>query len=387
MSAQELSAVARTAYLIASARMVDSDRQAALVRDSPLSAVVPDTEEVRTLRQAQVERLQRLVEGLQQGKPHLAVGSRMERADTKDTLAVSVVGLRCRYVDDELLAALHGLRRKLAARLMEAGEGGGHRRPNIQVVMLGAGLDTRPWRLHLGHDISWFEVDLPDMAAFKRDSMERAGLAAEAPADCNADLLASGASAVNGQNPAVRAGFPLRVASWAAVAADLGEEGWVPQLEACGFDPGLPTIWVAEGLLYYLPQAAMDRLLHEVTTVTKQAGLGAAILTSPNPAAILASSMLREQSLAAAAAAGKPASSVWPSMTASLGFEPCMRLREAGWASSWSATFVDLELMYRTVIHNSTPRTPELEAIRQRAENHYGGMTSAYHVATATMGM
>ena len=53
----------------------------------------------------------------------------------------------------------------------------------------GAGLDTRPWRLHLGHDITWFEVDLPDMTAFKRDSMERAGLAAETPADCNAGVL------------------------------------------------------------------------------------------------------------------------------------------------------------------------------------------------------
>ena len=45
-------------------------RQAALVRGAPLSAMVPDTKGVGILRQAQVERLQRLVEGLQQGERH-----------------------------------------------------------------------------------------------------------------------------------------------------------------------------------------------------------------------------------------------------------------------------------------------------------------------------
>ncbi len=52
----------------------------------------------------------------------------------------------------------------------------------------GAGLDTRPWRLVLGHDVNWFEVDQEDMVSFKHHCMERAGMRATAPA-CNAGKL------------------------------------------------------------------------------------------------------------------------------------------------------------------------------------------------------
>lgn len=53
----------------------------------------------------------------------------------------------------------------------------------------GAGLDTRPWRLALGRDVSWFEVDLPSMTSFKHSCMERAGMqAAAAPSDAGKGL-------------------------------------------------------------------------------------------------------------------------------------------------------------------------------------------------------
>ncbi|GAB4814180.1 hypothetical protein N2152v2_001226 [Parachlorella kessleri] len=387
MPSDALSSVARTAYVVASTRLVDSNRPAALIQDAPLSAMVPDTEELRTQQQAQVQWLQRLVEGLQQGKPLLEQGSRMEHADIKDTLAVSIVGLRCRYVDDELLAALHRIRRKLAARLREAGEGGSQR-PNIQAVMLGAGLDTRPWRLELGHDISWFEVDLPDMTAFKRERMKHGGLtAAAASGDCNADLFTD-LAATNGGEAGGKAGISLRVASWAAVAADLEGGGWLAQLEACGFDPSLPTVWVAEGLVYYLPQPAVDNLIEDITAVSKRAQLGAVILTSSNPTYNRSIRLWREkiaQGLAAATASGKSALG-WPSLTASLGFEPHIKLQQAGWHAAWSVTLADLEVMYRVVHHPSLARTPELDAIRQQAREECGDKLGEYHVVTATMG-
>jgi methyltransferase (TIGR00027 family) len=36
------------------------------------------------------------------------------------------------------------------------------------VVNLAAGLDARPWRMHLPRALDWFEVDLPDILAHKR---------------------------------------------------------------------------------------------------------------------------------------------------------------------------------------------------------------------------
>ena len=32
--------------------------------------------------------------------------------------------------------------------------------PPGQVVLLGSGMDTRPWRLPLGSRVAWFEVDM-----------------------------------------------------------------------------------------------------------------------------------------------------------------------------------------------------------------------------------
>ena len=40
------------------------------------------------------------------------------------------------------------------------------------VVNLGAGLDTRPYRLEIPGDIEWIEVDFPDMISFKASGLE-----------------------------------------------------------------------------------------------------------------------------------------------------------------------------------------------------------------------
>jgi methyltransferase (TIGR00027 family) len=98
-----------------------------------------------------------------------------------------------------------------------------------QVVVLGAGLDTRPWRLAaLPRGVRWFEVDLPEVAAAKRELLASLGAALEA-----------------GAAPA--AALPLRVASYALLAADLGHPGWAAALLQRGLDPQQPTVWVAEG--------------------------------------------------------------------------------------------------------------------------------------------
>ncbi|WP_326599123.1 SAM-dependent methyltransferase [Streptomyces sp. NBC_01803] len=100
-----------------------------------------------------------------------------------------------------------------------------------QVVLLGAGLDTRAFRLAWPRQIDLFEVDLPEMFAFKEQVL-------------NARAAA----------PACRR---------AVVPTDLRED-WRAALYGAGFRDGVPTAWVAEGLLGYLPRDAARRVLTTV---------------------------------------------------------------------------------------------------------------------------
>ncbi|MFI5606611.1 SAM-dependent methyltransferase [Amycolatopsis sp. NPDC051903] len=123
--------------------------------------------------------------------------------------------VRTRYFDDRLTAALRGGIR--------------------QVVSLAAGLDGRPMRLDCPPGTRWYELDLPELVAFKETLVSRAGIAPT----CT-----------------------LRT-----VKADLAAD-WYSGLHEAGFDPRQPTAWLVEGLLMYLPHEAADRLLAELTRVS-----------------------------------------------------------------------------------------------------------------------
>ena len=93
-----------------------------------------------------------------------------------------------------------------------------------QVVVLGAGLDARAWRMpELAH-ASVFEVDHP---ASQRDKRRRLG-----------DLEPTAGQVVS-------------------VAAVLEHDPLPAALEACGFDPTLETTWVWEGVVPYLTSDAV----------------------------------------------------------------------------------------------------------------------------------
>jgi methyltransferase (TIGR00027 family) len=125
-------------------------------------------------------------------------------------IALHVV-VRTRFYDDYLLAA--------------AADG------ICQVVLLAAGLDTRAFRLPWPDGTTMFEVDLPEMQAFKEDVLAQTGAAP--------------------------------TATRAAVAADLTGD-WVSPLTWAGFDPTQPTAWLVEGLLVYLTHDDASRLLETV---------------------------------------------------------------------------------------------------------------------------
>jgi methyltransferase (TIGR00027 family) len=99
------------------------------------------------------------------------------------------------------------------------------------VVLLAAGLDGRAFRLDWPQGVRLFELDLPDMFAFKEPVLASAGAVAGCP----------------------------RV----VVAVDL-RGPWADALIAAGFDPHAATAWLAEGLVPYLDKADRDRLLGTV---------------------------------------------------------------------------------------------------------------------------
>ena len=84
----------------------------------------------------------------------------------------------------------------------------------FQVIILGAGLDTRPWRLNLGPGVNVIDVDQADMTEFKRARLLAAG----------AQLLPAGAL-MNGKPHK----FPLQCGAWNGLPLDL-TGSWLPSL-------------------------------------------------------------------------------------------------------------------------------------------------------------
>jgi methyltransferase (TIGR00027 family) len=104
-----------------------------------------------------------------------------------------------------------------------------------QVVILGAGLDTRSWRLELAADCTVYEIDQPGVQSFKQHVM--------------------------GNLEAI----PVVVHRY--VAADLRCD-WPQALTRSGLDVGRPVLWLAEGLLPYLSAETETRLLDSVNLMS-----------------------------------------------------------------------------------------------------------------------
>jgi methyltransferase (TIGR00027 family) len=101
-----------------------------------------------------------------------------------------------------------------------------------QVVILAAGLDSRAFRLEWPPDTTVYEIDQPQVVAYKTSTLESAGAAP--------------------------------TAQRRTVQVDLRDD-WAAALTSAGFDPSQPTAWLAEGLLPYLPAEAQDRLFEILT--------------------------------------------------------------------------------------------------------------------------
>jgi methyltransferase (TIGR00027 family) len=184
--------VGRTALMVAAARAIETQRPDALATDVYAAHLVraASTSADWPLR----------IEDVPDGEANPLWG-RLAR----------YFGLRTRVFDDYLLAAAH------------AG--------SWQIVLLGAGLDSRAFRLDWPPGCVVFEIDQPDVLAFKRSVFDAMGAKPQAT-----------------RRP---------------IAADLRQD-WAPALLEAGFDTNAPTAWLAEGVLLYLSTAAEYLLIDTV---------------------------------------------------------------------------------------------------------------------------
>lgn len=112
-----------------------------------------------------------------------------------------------------------------------------------QVVIVAAGMDARAFRLSWPPGVRLYELDRPEVLAIKESRLRTV----DARASCD------------------------RV----TVGVDLVDE-WAPLLLAAGFEVDRPSLWLVEGLLFYLDRGVVQRLLGRLGAL---AAVGSVLLT------------------------------------------------------------------------------------------------------------
>jgi len=185
-----LAAVGRTAVGVARVRALESARPDGLF-DDPFAAAFADT-----------------------SQPSADTEDTPQRRAWRAAIAFHII-IRTRFYDDYLRDAVAAGCR--------------------QIVLLGAGLDTRAFRLAWPSGVQLFEVDQPNVLRLKGEVLRERG----AQPRCD------------------------RV----TIAADL-RTGWSSALVDAGMKPSEPTAWLAEGLLVYLERDVVTKLVSDATTLS-----------------------------------------------------------------------------------------------------------------------
>ncbi len=124
-----------------------------------------------------------------------------------------------------------------------------------QLVLLGAGMDSRSYRRFCRDGGKGPEegnlVGLPELRVFEVD--QPTNFEVKEPLLREAERQ-SGASSL------------LTVQSRTPVPVDFNDPNisWATELVRLGFDPAVPTVWLPEGLVYYLPERKMLELFEDV---------------------------------------------------------------------------------------------------------------------------
>ncbi|MBD2255052.1 class I SAM-dependent methyltransferase [Nostoc parmelioides] len=194
--------VCRTALVMATKRAIEDDRPDHLFDDPFAALLAGDT-----------------------GK---AWREKWEQQDSDNplgtTLRIQFVAVRTRFFDDFILSVLPEAK---------------------QLVFLGAGLDTRAFRLSFPPKTRLYELDLPELIQYREAILQ------DQPAKCHRQ----------------------------AIAADLTQP-WSHLLLEQGFDINIPTLWLMEGLLMYLDEAQVNQLLKTIGQLSAEGSFLGADLVS-----------------------------------------------------------------------------------------------------------
>ena len=210
--------VGSTAVMVAAARAVETDQPDALIRD-PYAKLLVTNAGAGVLWEAMLD-------------PTIA--AKVEAIDAESAAHLqhmrSYQAVRTNFFDSYFLDAVAtGIR---------------------QVVILASGLDSRAYRLDWPAGTTVYEIDQPQVLAYKSLTL-----------------------AENGVTPS---------ADRREVAIDLRQD-WPAALRGAGFDPSARTAWLAEGLLMYLPAEAQDKLFTQIGELSP-AGSRVSAETAPSHA-------------------------------------------------------------------------------------------------------
>ncbi|WP_327176579.1 class I SAM-dependent methyltransferase [Streptomyces sp. NBC_01335] len=163
--------------------------------------------------------------------------------------------------------------------------------PNPQLVVLGAGLDSRAWRLAELAETDVWEVDHPASQEDKRARLADAATLADAGPLADAGTLAATARSVRFT--------PVDFAT-----DDLGSV-----LRAAGHDAAVPTTWLWEGVVPYLTR---DEVRATVRAVSGRSAPGSALVLNYQAPSLKASvGRLVARVLSSSVTAKEPWRSLW----------------------------------------------------------------------------
>lgn len=116
-----------------------------------------------------------------------------------------------------------------------------------QVVLLGAGMDARAYRLSCLKECTVFELDFSELLEMK------------------SDILHEAMSSANHQK------LTMMAKSLTRVPADIRDVDWMTKLQSYGYVPERNTIWVLEGILYYLHHVHAMQVLETIAACRNSA--------------------------------------------------------------------------------------------------------------------
>jgi len=103
-----------------------------------------------------------------------------------------------------------------------------------QIVNAACGVDTVAWRIPFPPDVTYFELDFPEMLEWKSSRLKDEKL------QCN----------------------------YKAVGIDLRDPQWPNKLVAAGFDKTKPSCWITAGFLMYLTPQSVNEFLDRVNSIS-----------------------------------------------------------------------------------------------------------------------